>query len=62
MKLFGKINVDAKTVWGIVGVGASLIGLIAGQKNDEYKQQTLTNEAAEKAAEMVLEKLTSNED
>ena len=59
MKLFNKVDISAKTVWGAVAVAASLLGMIAGQKNDDFKQQASTEEAAEKAAKMVLEKLSS---
>lgn len=62
MKNKFNVKIDAKTVWGLVGLGASLIGLIAGQKNDKFKEETLTNDAAEKAAEMVMAKLSSKND
>jgi len=59
MKLFNKVEINEKAVWGVVALGASVLGLIAGTKNDKYKQDALTDEAAKRATEMVLEKLST---
>lgn len=59
MKQLGKIKIDAKTVWGIIGAVAWAAGLIAGRKNDAYAQEALVEEASKKATEAVLEKLSS---
>lgn len=58
MKLFNKINVDQKTVWSLVALGASVLGLVAGQKNDALKENDLIEKAAEKSAELVKEQLS----
>lgn len=62
MKQLGKIKVDAKTVWGVVGAVAWIAGLIAGRKNDAYAQEALTEEVTKKATEAVLAKLSSGND
>lgn len=62
MKQLGKIKIDAKTVWGVVGAVAWIAGVIAGRKNDAYAQEALTEEVTRKATEAVLEKLTSGND
>jgi len=59
MKLFNKVEINEKAVWGVVALGASVLGLIAGTKNDKYRQDALTDEAAKRATEMVLEKLST---
>lgn len=58
MKLFNNIKVDKKTVWSVIALGASVLGLIAGQQNDAIKENDLTEKAAEKAAELVKEQLS----
>ena len=60
MKQFGKLKIDAKTVWGVVGAVAWIAGIIAGRKNDGYAREDLIDEASKKATEAVLEKLSSS--
>lgn len=59
MKKIEMPKLDAGTVWSLVAVAGSLIGLIAGQKKDSYSQQAATAEAAEQAAKIVMEKMSS---
>lgn len=58
MKLFNNIKVDKKTVWSVIALGASVLGLIAGQQNDAIKENDLIEKAAEKSAELVKEQLS----
>lgn len=62
MKQLGKIKVDAKTVWGVIGAVAWLVGTIAGRKNDAYAQDVIVEEATKKATEAVLKTLSSGND
>ena len=61
MKIIEKaknIKVNEKAVWGIVAVGASLLSLIAGQKNDAFTKADMAEEAAKKAKDMLMEEMS----
>ena len=52
------IKVNEKAVWGLVAVGASLLSLVAGQKNDTFAKADMAEEAAKKAKEMLMEEMS----
>lgn len=60
MKKIEMPKVDAETVWSLVAVAGSLISLFAGLKKESHVQTASTDKAAVKAAEIVMEKMSSN--
>ena len=44
MKIFGKFDVDGKTVLGVLSVVVSLAGMAISSKSSEYEKQALKAE------------------
>lgn len=59
MNIFEKVN--AKVWLGAAGAIISVVGAVINNKQDLIKKQELTNEAAEAAAKIVMDKLSNNE-
>ena len=56
------VKINRQMVWSGIGLVASVMGFIAGHKNDAYKREAMTNEVAKEAANIVLKQLLSEKD
>lgn len=62
MKIFEKVNVDAKTLLGVAGVVVAIANAVISNKQETLKKQELISESAEAAAKIVKDTLSNNED
>lgn len=60
-KKFGNIKIDGRLVWGAIGALTWIVGLIADYKKGSYEAEDITEEAATRAAKMIMDNLSSDE-
>ena len=53
---------SSATIWGLAAGAAGIIGMIAGNKKESSNLKTMEDNAAEKAAKIVMEQLSSKKD